>query len=786
MIKKIAGTIFILIVSAAISLFYYFIPLVLLPLLLYLLWRLWAEGKIEIEEIQNLKYSPFDDRRSDRVRLDGNWDVRCRGIAWQNIKLPSDMATVNGLNAKRKRLQFKRRVDLPQSNNSKKAFLCGSGFGGIGKVLINGSIIENSVFGYLPFEIELPESINGESSFELMIEINGNKSCLAPGCELGLAPSFGAGLFRELYLEFRESIWFSNARFIPVVNTGEKVLMLEIKGQGIEYPVAVSVQIESVKDKKLIFDDTQIVPGFSRGIVVCFHIKTNILKSWSPENTELYRISTQAVCGEIRISGEFTSGYSHIELKDEKIFTDDGMTSLRGVKRSEHFPPYGAAVPKWAAKKDIQVIKETGLNVVYCTDYPPHPDFMEECDRSGLYFIAEFPFEHACRTIGHEGACKLLKETTINILSHPSFVFWTLPKMKNDKLEKEIKIVMEEAGAEGRAVFAYEAIYVSGKNRETSYSAKNIDVNLYRIDLLNDEIKESKKSGAGLLTLEYIDTAGGSEDRRTREMRKAAADLIVLKAADSMHVGALIIGRLFTWGIRQGILSINRSKKASSDNIREYLRTREVSEPDFSEFPIRLPLRLVPLIALFFVFSWIAVPMARAFFIAAPPVYLCFHNPMHFIIIGAGMFAVSVFSISLLFEWRRGWLPGIAPLLGYPLMFNLYNRHWVRLLITSFTCSYLFFIGAIIVSAMSGQTLATVIVPLLSASAFDAFFIVFLFAPIEPMIVFLASGLLGGLYLCWFLNPAEAFAFEAICRFPWMLCLLFLKRKDVFRRRLSA
>ncbi|MFA6449794.1 MAG: glycoside hydrolase family 2 TIM barrel-domain containing protein [bacterium] len=782
MAKKIFGTIIAIIAVASLSYFHYVYPILLSPALIYVIWRLWSGEEPSFEEIANMKYSPCDDRRPDRMRLDGDWEFHWRGVDWTPIKAPSDLATVRGLNKRIRKLYFRRKIDITQASPGKRIFLCGRGFGGSGHVYLNGDAAGGPVFGYLPFEIELTRRSEKETPDELLIVIEPLKSGSSPGRERGLAPIFGAGMFREMFLEIRDGMWFSGARLSCMDYESNPSVTIEMKGEGIEFPIAVSVQVTAGTDGKSIFNGVQIVSGFSGSAAACFQLPADSIKKWTPENPVLYRVAAQAVCGEMRISGEFTTGYSDIYLKGGKVNACGELLTLRGVSRSEHFPPYGAAVPKWAAKKDIQAVKETGMNVICCSDYPPHQDFMDECDRSGIYFIAEYPMKYACGVLGTGKAVELFRTAASYAMARPSFLFFMISDVADIGLRKKICDVMKEAGAEGRVVFASQSGAYHDKPENETFSASRLDLDLYRVDLMAEEIKRFAKNDAGLLAVNFIDSAGGREDRRARELRKAASDLILLKAADAEKVGALILGGLFTWGIRQGLLSINRSKKSSTDTIREYLRTREVAEPDFSEYHVRLPLRLVPLAAAFFVFAWIVIPMTRGMFLAGPPTYSIFHKPLHLLIIGAGMFPISAFSIPLLFEWRRGWLPGAASILGYPAMYNLYNRHWVRLLLTIFFCAYLLFAGMMAVTQLTGQTLAAVATPVFAASVFDVVFLVFILYPLEPLLVFAASGLLGGLYLCWFMPPGAAFLFEAICRLPWMIVIAYFEKHDIFRR----
>jgi len=776
-VKRIFGTAIVAAAAAAVVFYHYIFAAVAAPVFLYVLWRIWSSTQASLEEIADLKYAPSDERRTDRTRLEGNWEVCWRGGDWTAVKVPSDLATIAGIDTHF--IKYRRKVELKRPAKNGRLFLCGRGFGGVGDIYINEVRTGGPVFGYLPFEVELPESVAQPTEFDLRIDIHELKGPEAPGRSRGLAPPFGAGLFRDIYVEERDKIVFSSMDMEYSEAGGDYAIKALINGSSGDDPVAVSIQIETINDKKTVFSGVEIIPGFSGRTVVRIDVPRECLEAWTCEKPEMYLIKVQAVCGELRISNEFKSGVSGVVLKDERVYVNGKKQTLLGLRRSEHYPPYGAAVPRWAAKKDVQAVKEIGFNTIYCEDYPPNSDFMEECDRAGVFFIAEFPYSEAKRVLGEEQALKLLDAETEKALGHPSFLFWVI-KMEDASIVEKMASAWTD-----RIVFSHGAASERAGGGEANFTAEKCDIDLYRLDTLEREAARRIKSGAGLVVFDFIDTAGGREDRRARELRKAAADLKVLKVAHAFDAGAVILGGLFTWGLRQGVLSINRSKKSSSDAIREYLRTREVAEPDYHNFPVRLPLRAIPLMAALFVIGWIVVPHAREFFLTAPASYHCFRNALFFVIIGAVMFLLPVFSISLVPEWNRGLLPGIATKLGYPAMYSLYNRHWVRLSLVFSVQAYLLFIGILTMSLLTGEDMKSLIPRLAAASVFDAVFLVMLFGYVEPVLVTCAAAILGGIYLCWFFQPGQAAVFEAVRWLPWFITFGYLRTRDIFRHAIK-
>ncbi len=767
---KILATSLFLILSAALLYFKYEILIFLSPLIVVSVIKIFRAEKLDVEELANIKYNPALDRKANRIYLDGEWELSWRGSEKFSIKAPSDLETVEGMGSLSV-VRYRKSIRLPVFSR-KKVYLCGNGFGGSGTIYVNHEKLAGDIFGYFPYEIEVPDSCMNGEEIEIIFEIDRFKSGLAPGMAEGLAPPYGAGLFRDVYIDIRDSIWFSGA----YLREHEGELRAEIKMEGGcgDFPIAVTVNIESIDSKESIFSGNQVTPGFEGNVTVCFKLPKECIKEWSCDSPNMYTIAVTAISGELRVTDSFVSGFSKVGFENGNINVNGENVFLKGLMRSEHYSPYGAAVPRWAAKKDVQSVKEIGLNLIHCEGYPPHPDFMKECDLAGVYWTADIPVRWLAEYADERQLEGRIKECVESALQHPSFLFFTMDGDLPDKLRN-----FKPADR----VHLYSGKF-NGSEDEGKLGIVKLDVDLYRMDLLDNIIDGVTESKANYVICDYMDTGGGREERRSRELRKAVFDLRLLKTTDENRWGAVVIGRLFTWGFRQGVLSINRSKKSSSDNIREYMKTKEVVEPDFKEYPVQLPLRIVPLIALFALFSLIMFQMSGKLFFTDSKLFVYFQPYMFMCAFGILMMPVSTFSLPLLFEWKRGWLPGIAHKLKYRTMYDLYNRHWLRILIVFFINLYFLYAGIYIVAKMQNEAFAQVIPALFMSMVFDSVLLVFLFYPVEQVMVVLSAALFGGFFLCGHIKPESAAVFEAIRWVPWITIVLIFKKKDLFKRQI--
>jgi hypothetical protein len=699
---------------------------------------IWAAASPREEELSELK--PGGARGKARgVSLAGSWEARFNGGEWVAARVPADVATVaKGLRTIRK-IEYRRRVEFPALKSGQRMFLVCDGMGGTADIFIGGERAAASVFGFVAVEIDITEAVGGENAAVLRIVIKAPRASDNPGGCAGMAPPFAGGVYGDIRVEVRDRA--SIACVSVRAADGKDIIDFELEGET-GSPSAVAYRVEGVSGVAAAATGELLIPPFRGVKVASVELAGGSLPRWTPESPTLCRVTASLICEDIRHTVTVDTAARGIEASDGRVVGEGGEARLRGIRRSANYPPYGAGAPAWACANDVRSIKEMGLNAVYCDGMPPGEDFLSACDRAGLCVIADFPWDAARRSAG----------------------------------EAEANLARERAG---RAARAHPSLLC--------FTGEPLCVETVRFDLWRDgaarEAVEAFGGRHGALALDFIDTRGGRDDRRLREMRKTSADATALKAADSAGVSAFFVGSLFTWGISQGALSINRQKKSSVEAIKEYLRSGGMLEPARPAPPLNLPLRAVPILAAVLALALIAYPASREFFFAAPQVFMCFHGPLTAAALAVAMLVAFSFSAALLTEWNRGWLPGAAPSLGFRTLLALQNSFLLRAGLAAAAQAYLFYVGVVAMSAAEGASLSQTAWPAMLSTFSWGAAMPLLFVSIEPILVVVAAAAIGFIYLLWF-SPAPVAALYILVQWlPWAVLFFKLKRRDIFRVR---
>jgi len=756
------ATLVIALCAAAVCAWYRpWLPPLLLPVFV---WFVISAGKKRVDSagVEKLKSTPSETRAKEIEWLDGAWELAAAGCRRVMVKVPSDLATVRGA-AGGGPFRYTRRVEkLPEGG--RRLFLCGRGIGGKACVYVNRRKTGGVIPGFAPFEIDLTDSV-GAAPFDLRIDVYPELGPGAPGRMEGLAPPYGTGVIRELYLESRPELFIRNAVLIQGGNGA--LLSVDIEGMT-DQPAAVSVEISGAKDREKVFQEEKIIKSIEGKASIQFDMSSGTIEPWTAENPATYSVVVKTVSGSHSAGREFVTGLCVPDFSSGEPKINGEPVLFRGIIRCEHYPPYGAAIPKWAAAKDVQAIRESALNIVYCADYPPHDDFLEACDRLGLYVISEYPARHVAAA-GQAESATVIRRDAERMERHPCFLAWVVPGDDGK--------FMEDAG-----VPADRVLY---SKRGSTGEKGNFKVVKMNVDMYGEagyyEMLVEEFGRDGMLVIDYVDTEAGAESRNKRELRKAAKDVGNLKAADEGGVRALVLGQLFTWGLRSGIRSINRQKKASSEVIRDYLDTRKDSGITWSKMQRRLPMRTAGLAFAAVPVALMLIPGWARYVLTAREHLTCFQPYWHPVAI-QGMILLAVAQcLSGYFDWNRQALTGAAPYLGYPAFMRLFVSNPARAALGLVSWAYLSFLGIFAMVAVSGQGLEAAAAPAMTASLFELVFVTCIFLPVRPVVLFASAALMEWAYVMGIAGPGAAAVFVAVKFLPAIALFLWLDIKCIFK-----
>ena len=112
---------------------------------------------------------------------------------------------------------------------------------------------------------------------------------------------------------------------------------------------------------------------------------------WSTDNPNMYQVKTEVIVGDEVVDTYFTDfGFRYYNFDRDKGFTLNGeMMKLKGVCMHHDQGSLGAASYYRAVERQMEIMKEMGVNAIRVTHNPASETLLEICNRLGLLVINE-------------------------------------------------------------------------------------------------------------------------------------------------------------------------------------------------------------------------------------------------------------------------------------------------------------------------------------------------------------------------------------------------------------
>lgn len=133
------------------------------------------------------------------------------------------------------------------------------------------------------------------------------------------------------------------------------------------------------------------------GNVITIRCSTPSVKKprlWCPEDPYIYKVVSRLYDGQRLIDSTETSfGFRWFEwTADHGFFLNGRHRYLRGANVHQDQAGWGDAVTDSAAARDVQMVKNAGMDFIRGSHYPHSPAFVKACDEKGMLFWSEAPY----------------------------------------------------------------------------------------------------------------------------------------------------------------------------------------------------------------------------------------------------------------------------------------------------------------------------------------------------------------------------------------------------------
>ena len=261
-----------------------------------------------------------------------------------------------------------------------------------------------------------------------------------------------AGIIRDVSLIRRPKVHMLDCRIIsellPKQQDTHTCCLEETKGRlkleavlenHTEDEAVITIETELFDGEQVIYQNIRKICSKKGETEYLTETELDAVRPWSAEQPALYRLVITLKREEevVESYGEWV-GFRNICLKDGLFWVNGRAIKLKGVNRHDWNEKTGRCITKEDMLADLYLMKQNNINAVRTSHYPPHPDFLDLCDRLGFYVMEEADLE--CNQMAYTKNMNRLSDDTLweesyvdraermvrRDKNHPSILFWSL------------------------------------------------------------------------------------------------------------------------------------------------------------------------------------------------------------------------------------------------------------------------------------------------------------------------------------------------------------------------
>lgn len=321
-------------------------------------------------------------------------------------------------------------------------------------VVLNGKQIGEHRGGYTPFLVELTGNIRPGQNHLIVCVDNLWDATLAPR---GGEHQFNGGIYRDMQLiltaydyieedgvfvqttqlKKEKDSWHAELKIGTQVHASEKSDLSEFDSMMLETCICEGKEVLARSVEPLVMGNSEI----------CQSISLTGITPWSPDTPKLYTVVSRVSYNGILVDCVRTSvGIRTVRFdKDEGFFLNGEHFSILGANVHQDHAGWADAVTRSGIRRDIQMIKECGMNTIRGSHYPHHPYFAQVCDEKGILFWSEmcfwgtggdkqegywtasaYPPNESDQTAFEKSCLDQLEEMICTQRNHPSIICWSM------------------------------------------------------------------------------------------------------------------------------------------------------------------------------------------------------------------------------------------------------------------------------------------------------------------------------------------------------------------------
>jgi beta-galactosidase len=342
------------------------------------------QWQFNLGDVQNGHDPGLDDSRWRTLNLPHDWSIEGQ-FSEKHPATPGGGALPGGIG------WYRKTFTLPVSAKGKLVFVDFDGVYRNSEVWINGQHLGKRPNGYISFRYEMSPYLKyGAEKNVIAVKVDNSKQPNSRWYS-------GSGVYRNVWLTVSEKTRVEHwGTFITTPEVSEKAATVKItttvrNDSDIDTPATLMTIILNSEGKEVARSKAEDPIARHTGAEIRQEIKIAPPTMWSVDNPYLYTaVSEVVLAGKVVDRYETRFGIRHFVFDREKGFILNGkVVKILGVCNHHDLGSLGAAVNTRALERQLELLREMGVNGIRTSHNPPAPELLELCDRMGFIVMDE-------------------------------------------------------------------------------------------------------------------------------------------------------------------------------------------------------------------------------------------------------------------------------------------------------------------------------------------------------------------------------------------------------------
>ena len=386
------------------------------------------DWRFHLGDIANAQDTGLDDAQWRQLDLPHDWSIE--GEFSENA--PSGTgggALPGGLG------WYRKTFTVPMTSKGKLVFVEFDGVYRNSEVWINGEYLGKRPYGYISFAYELtPHLIYGGGPNVIAVKVDNSQQPNSRWYS-------GSGIYRNVWLTTLDPVhveqWGTYVT-TPEVSAQSATVVIKTKvsnGSNTAGPVNLTTIIQDATGREVTRAVAKQVAAKGAHAEVSQTLKVSSPMLWSDDRPYVYKVVSQLQQGAKVVDVyETPLGIRSFRFDVDKGFFLNGKpVKIRGVCDHHDLGSLGAAVNTRAIERQLEMLKEMGVNGLRTSHNPPAPELLELTDKMGFIVMDEaFDMWKIAKTKydyhldWDEWHKRDLEDMVLRDRNHPSIIIWSI------------------------------------------------------------------------------------------------------------------------------------------------------------------------------------------------------------------------------------------------------------------------------------------------------------------------------------------------------------------------